>query len=94
MPKNFYNLGQVLWGLIFFLNLLVFFSFLVTKFVLFYIFFEISLIPIFFIIGAWGSQPERIEARAYLLFYTVFGSLPLLVSLVYLKSYWGSLDYL
>lgn len=44
----------------------------------FYIYFEVVLIPIFLIIMGWGYQPERLQARIYILFYTLFASLPLL----------------
>lgn len=44
----------------------------------FYIFFELSLIPLFFIIVGWGYQRERIQAAFYLFLYTVVGSLPIL----------------
>ncbi len=51
-----------------------------------YIWFEARLIPIFLIIIKWGYQPERISAAFYLMFYTVTFSLPLLVSLVIVRS--------
>jgi NADH-ubiquinone oxidoreductase chain 4 len=47
----------------------------------FYIWFEASLIPTIFIIMIWGYQPERIQARIYLIIYTVVASLPILVIL-------------
>ena len=49
---------------------------------MFYFFFEWSLIPIFFIIIGWGYQPERLKARLALFFYTLFASLPLLISIL------------
>nr|YP_009000459.1 NADH dehydrogenase subunit 4 [Ornithodoros rostratus]AHF21673.1 NADH dehydrogenase subunit 4 [Ornithodoros rostratus] len=45
----------------------------------FYLFFESVLFPIVMLIVGWGSQPERLQAGLYMLFYTLFGSLPLLV---------------
>ena len=45
----------------------------------FYCFFELSLIPIFFLILGWGYQPERLGAALRLLFYTLTSSLPLLI---------------
>nr|WNV22571.1 NADH dehydrogenase subunit 4 [Psylliodes laticollis] len=51
---------------------------------IFYLFFEISLIPTLILIIGWGYQPERLEAGIYLLFYTMFMSLPLLVMIFYL----------
>nr|YP_007317359.1 NADH dehydrogenase subunit 4 [Upogebia pusilla]AGA56136.1 NADH dehydrogenase subunit 4 [Upogebia pusilla] len=51
-------------------------------YLLFYISFESSLIPTLILILGWGYQPERVEAGIYMLFYTLFASLPLLVSLL------------
>lgn len=50
----------------------------------FYLFFEGRLIPTFFLILGWGYQPERLQAGFYLLFYTLFASLPLFISVMYL----------
>lgn len=50
--------------------------------VIFFILFEASLIPLFFLILGWGYQPERLQSSLYFLFYTLFGSLPLLTILV------------
>ena len=58
------------------------FSFTSTNIIIFYFFFEWSLIPIFIIIIAWGYQIERIKARIYILFYTLFASLPLLLTII------------
>lgn len=74
---------------IFLVNLLVGFlvlSFLVLDYIWFYFFFESSLIPIVLIILGWGYQPERLIAGVYLMFYTLFGSLPLLLSYLFLSS--------
>nr|URX52658.1 NADH dehydrogenase subunit 4 [Kalotermes hilli] len=49
----------------------------------FYLFFEGSLIPTLFLILGWGYQPERLQAGIYLLFYTLFASLPMLVGIFY-----------
>jgi NADH-ubiquinone oxidoreductase chain 4 len=56
--------------------------FLVLKFFYFYIYFELSLIPMFMKILGWGYQPERIKARLIILFYTLTASLPLLGVLI------------
>ncbi len=59
----------------------------------FYIFFEGVLIPIFIIIGYWGSRERKIRA-AYLFFlYTLVGSLLLLGCLIYISIVVGSTDY-
>lgn len=59
------------------------FCFCSLNFLIFYIFFEVSLIPTLFLIVGWGYQPERLQAGVYLLFYTLFASLPMLVSLFF-----------
>nr|YP_010693428.1 NADH dehydrogenase subunit 4 [Gonopsimorpha nigrosignata]WCB99310.1 NADH dehydrogenase subunit 4 [Gonopsimorpha nigrosignata] len=60
---------------------------------IFYIFFEVSLIPIIMLIFGWGYQPERIMASYYLLFYTLFASLPLLLSIFFIFNSCYSLDF-
>nr|YP_011031450.1 NADH dehydrogenase subunit 4 [Eocanthecona concinna]WRB04600.1 NADH dehydrogenase subunit 4 [Eocanthecona concinna] len=60
---------------------------------LFYLSFEMSLIPTLFLIFGWGYQPERISAGYYLLFYTLFASLPLLLGIFYINSLINSLDF-
>nr|YP_009185809.1 NADH dehydrogenase subunit 4 [Callicerus obscurus]ALO70427.1 NADH deshydrogenase subunit 4 [Callicerus obscurus] len=50
---------------------------------IFYLFFEMSLIPTLILIIGWGYQPERIQAGSYLLFYTLFASLPMMIFMFY-----------
>src|SRR4029079_11462658 len=52
---------------------------------LFYIFFEATLIPMFVIIGVWGG-PNRVYAAVKFFLYTLFGSLLMLVALLYLYN--------
>jgi len=70
--------------LVYFLGLVLLVTFLVGDYLLFYFFFEISLIPTFLIIMGWGYQPERLQAGVYFIFYTLIASLPLLFGIVYL----------
>jgi NADH-ubiquinone oxidoreductase chain 4 len=51
---------------------------------LFYFYFEASLIPTFLLILGWGNQPERLQSGLYLLFYTLTASLPLLAIILIL----------
>ena len=51
--------------------------------VLFYVFFEASLIPMYIIIGAWGG-PNRVYAAIKFFLYTLLGSLLMLVALIWL----------
>ncbi|MBW8904975.1 MAG: NADH-quinone oxidoreductase subunit M [Betaproteobacteria bacterium] len=53
--------------------------------VLFYIFFEGTLIPMFIIIGIWGG-PNRVYAAVKFFLYTLFGSLLMLVAFLYLYN--------
>nr|QFQ01326.1 NADH dehydrogenase subunit 4 [Acanthephyra smithi] len=67
-------------------------TFCCLDYLLFYVCFESSLIPTLILILGWGYQPERLQAGVYMLFYTLFASLPLLVSLVSLYSLEGTLS--
>jgi NADH-quinone oxidoreductase subunit M len=51
--------------------------------IVFYVFFELSLIPMYFLIGIWGGA-GRIQATVKFFIYTLFGSLIMLVGLIYL----------
>jgi NADH-quinone oxidoreductase subunit M len=51
--------------------------------VLFYVFFEATLIPMFIIIGLWGG-PNRVYAAVKFFLYTLLGSLLMLIALLYL----------
>ncbi|HZQ75349.1 MAG TPA: NADH-quinone oxidoreductase subunit M [Burkholderiales bacterium] len=53
--------------------------------VLFYVFFEATLIPMFIIIGVWGG-PNRVYAAVKFFLYTLLGSLLMLIALLYLYS--------
>jgi len=79
--KNFSSLFLLV-NLLLLLSLILTFS--VNDYLLFYISFERSLIPTLILILGWGYQPERMQAGVYILFYTLFASLPLLVSLIIL----------
>nr|ABX59370.1 NADH dehydrogenase subunit 4 [Apostichopus japonicus]BAI45135.1 NADH dehydrogenase subunit 4 [Apostichopus japonicus] len=52
----------------------------------FFICFEATLIPTLVLITRWGANVERLQAGTYFLFYTLFGSLPLLVSIVLISQ--------
>nr|YP_001542586.1 NADH dehydrogenase subunit 4 [Pyrophorus divergens]ABN11498.1 NADH dehydrogenase subunit 4 [Pyrophorus divergens] len=60
---------------------------------IFYLFFEVSLIPTLILILGWGYQPERIQAGLYMFFYTLFASLPMMVAIFYLYYGLDSIDY-
>ena len=60
---------------------------------LFYVFWEAMLIPMFLIIGIWGG-PNRVYATIKFFLYTFFGSVFMLVALIYLYFQSGSMDIL
>nr|BAJ24577.1 NADH dehydrogenase subunit 4 [Sipyloidea sipylus] len=76
-----------------FLFLMLYLSFSSNSLILFYLFFEASLVPTIFLIFGWGYQPERLQAGVYFLFYTLFSSLPMLLSILYFYSFFGSLSF-
>nr|YP_009383961.1 NADH dehydrogenase subunit 4 [Paramesotriton chinensis]ARS74460.1 NADH dehydrogenase subunit 4 [Paramesotriton chinensis] len=63
-----------------------------TELIMFYIAFETTLIPTLIIITRWGNQVERLNAGTYFLFYTLAGSLPLLIALLAMQNSTGSLS--
>ena len=88
--KNYFEIFTV-WTLIMLFLLMQ--SFSTSNFLIFYILFEATLIPIFLLIIGWGYQPERVQASLYLLFYTLLASLPLLLGLFKVQNRVNSLDF-
>lgn len=84
----------------FFINLLVLECFLIYVFIfidifLFYIFFESVLIPLFIIVGLWGSSLiTRTRASFILFLYTLLGSLFILLSFVIIINYIGTTEFI
>jgi NADH-ubiquinone oxidoreductase chain 4 len=66
--------------------------FLVLNILLFYIFFESILIPLFILIGIYGSG-NKVRASFYLFLYTLLGSLFLLLSILLMLNLTGSTDF-
>nr|YP_009652256.1 NADH dehydrogenase subunit 4 [Pantherina griselda]QDA22110.1 NADH dehydrogenase subunit 4 [Pantherina griselda] len=75
------------------LQILLIMTFSATELILFYILFEATLVPTLIIITRWGNQAERLNAGLYFLFYTLVGSLPLLVALIYIQNLSGTLNF-
>lgn len=78
------------------LDLLLLLVFSVMDLLLFYIFFEAILIPMYLLVGVWGSRERKVRAAYLLFFYTLIGSLCMLVGIIYIYSVVGtlSLEYL
>nr|YP_337880.1 NADH dehydrogenase subunit 4 [Aspergillus niger]AAS66784.1 NADH dehydrogenase subunit 4 [Aspergillus niger]ABA33723.1 NADH dehydrogenase subunit 4 [Aspergillus niger] len=66
--------------------------FLVLDVLLFYIFFESILPPLFLLIGLFGSS-NKVRASFYLFLYTLFGSLFMLLSIIAMSSIMGTTDF-
>src|SRR5436190_16001587 len=60
-------------------------AFLALDMFVFYVFWELMLIPMYFIIGIWGGEP-RLHAAVKFVIYTLIGSLLMLVAILYLYS--------
>nr|QHX99808.1 NADH dehydrogenase subunit 4 [Platycephalus sp. 1 JJX-2020]QTW90969.1 NADH dehydrogenase subunit 4 [Platycephalus sp. 1 SX-2021]UBY46712.1 NADH dehydrogenase subunit 4 [Platycephalus sp. 1 SX-2021]UPM51955.1 NADH dehydrogenase subunit 4 [Cociella crocodilus] len=76
------------------LQIFLILAFSATEIIMFYVMFEATLIPTLIIITRWGNQAERLNAGTYFLFYTLAGSLPLLVALLLLQNTMGTLSLL
>nr|YP_008475505.1 NADH dehydrogenase subunit 4 [Pseudogobius javanicus]AGT18670.1 NADH dehydrogenase subunit 4 [Pseudogobius javanicus] len=76
------------------LQIFLIMAFSATEVLLFYVMFEATLVPTLILITRWGNQAERLNAGTYFLFYTLAGSLPLLVALLLLQNTTGSLSLL
>jgi NADH-ubiquinone oxidoreductase chain 4 len=66
--------------------------FLVLDILLFYIFFESILPPLFLLIGLFGSS-NKVRASFYIFLYTLWGSLFLLLSILAMSSIMGTTDF-
>jgi len=72
------------------LELLLLLVFSVLDLFLFYIVFEIILLPMVLIILLWGSRARKIKASYYFFLYTLFGSLLMLVGIIFLYFEFGT----
>lgn len=69
------------------ITLILVITFSISKIIMFYIIFELVLIPTLILITKKGGQPERLQAGIYLVLYTILASLPLLLGILYYKSH-------
>jgi len=67
--------------------------FCILDLLLFYVFFESVLIPMFFIIGIWGSRERKIRAAYQFFLYTLFGSVLMLLAILLIYFQAGTTDY-
>jgi NADH-quinone oxidoreductase subunit M len=66
--------------------------FCALDFFLFYVFWEVSLVPMYFLIGIWGHD-RRIYSAVKFFLYTMAGSVLMLVAIIYLYNAAGTFDY-
>jgi NADH-ubiquinone oxidoreductase chain 4 len=74
------------------LEILLLINFLILNSLLFYVFFESILAPLFVLIGIYGSD-KKVRASFYFFLYTLLGSLFMLLSIVTTLSLLGSTDF-
>lgn len=83
-------------NIITFLFLVLFVCFSTSNFFIFYIRFELVVVPTFLLILGWGYSVERLQAGLYIFLYTLLASLPFLILLIKINFIYGSLffDYI
>lgn len=74
------------------LDLLLLLVFSILDLFLFYVFFEAILIPMFLLIGFLGSRARKIRASYLLFFYTLLGSILMLIAIIYIYCVTGTLN--
>lgn len=75
------------------LNFLLINVFCCIDLLIFYIFFESVLIPMFLMIGVWGSRERKTLAAFYFFIYTLIGSIIMVLSILYIFNQTGTTDY-
>ncbi len=65
--------------------------FLAQDLFLFYVFWEISLVPMYFIVGIWGSE-QRIYAAVKFFLYTMAGSILMLLAILWMGGHFGTFN--
>jgi NADH-quinone oxidoreductase subunit M len=81
--RNNYKNAPTFYALILFMQAALIGVFTARDIFLFYFFFEVALIPVYFIAAIWGGD-DRIKVTFKFFVYTIFGSLFMLLALVYL----------
>ncbi len=79
--------------ILFFIQFLLVNVFVVLDVFFFYVLFESILIPMFILIGVWGSRAEKVIAAYQFLFYTIVGSILMLISILIIYLHLGSTNY-
>lgn len=80
------------YGLLIILNFFLINVFAVSDLLVFYVFFEAIVMPMFILIGVWGSRERKIFATYQFFVYTVIGSVFMLFAVFLLYSHFGTTD--
>nr|QXT43861.1 NADH dehydrogenase subunit 4 [Craspedacusta sowerbii] len=78
---------------LFLIEILLIGVFTTVDILMFYVLFEGILIPMFIIIGVWGSREEKVRAAFYFFFYTLVGSLFMLICIFKIYELTGTTNY-
>nr|ARX96674.1 NADH dehydrogenase subunit 4 [Cerceris sp. SJW-2017] len=92
MSMKFINLNYICSMMILLLMLILLITFMSLNLFIFYLFFEISLMPVFIMIIYWGLGMQRVLASYYFMFYTMIFSFPMLLVLFNINMKYGSLS--
>jgi len=87
-----YNL-KLYFSLFFFLNFLLIGVFCVFDLLFFFIFFDCVFIPLYFLIGFWGSRVRKIRAAYFFFLYTLLGSVLFLLTIIYIYYQIGTTSF-
>lgn len=91
-PTLNYRVSEFFFHL-FLVQMLLIGIFFTSDLLVFYMLFEFLAVPMFFIIGIWGSRSRKIGAAYYLFFYTIGSSLLLLATIAFFYGFLGSTNY-
>nr|QXQ00015.1 NADH dehydrogenase subunit 4 [Neocucumis proteus] len=92
LKNNNTNIQNLYLFLISIISLFLLLTFSSLNILFFFISFEATLLPTLILITRLGNNIERMQAGLYFLFYTLFGSLPLLISIISIYNLNHSLD--
>ena len=90
-PNKIYSLNVI--KILSVLTLVITLIFITKSILIFYIIFELSVVPIFLILIGWGYQPERQSASFAMFFYTAFCSVPLLIIILIFFQTFGRFNW-
>ena len=75
------------------LHCLLYLFFLTDNLLVFFLTFELSVLPVFAIVGLFGKRSQKFKAMKYLLYFTLFSGAPLLYNVAYLQFTLGTLHF-